>query len=452
LLLAAACAGSEPLATSTAGAAAESAAAPVALALEQPFHPTADDWEPTVAADPLAPYVYLLTTRYGGRPACPRGCPDPAIILRVSSDGGATFGPESYICACRDIGAQNDPEIAVAADGTVYAAWLNDFVPGVVFSKSRDHGRSWTAPVRVMGTLPWSDKPWLTVSASGRDVYIAFNTSNSYIVASHDAGATFGEPVRTNRDDRYYYANGGFVAPSGVVTFSEASYAQSNTGPVSIHTMRSADGGRSWHTTLVDVVQEQPACISEGCPAEFYGPADALGGDASGGLVLAYNGALVPQGPQRIFVRRSGDGGASWSPRMDISGAPAGANGAFPAAAGGGSGDFRIWYMDDRNGPAGWNAWFRRSRDGGQTWSAEARLSNAPSGAPYKSAAGFAQPYGDYGGLAVTSSGASFAVWGEGRSYNGPGGSWFNRTGAPAATEPLLAALDRTSGTGPGGR
>jgi hypothetical protein len=28
-----------------------------------------DDWEPAVAADPSAPYVYLLTTRYGTRRA-----------------------------------------------------------------------------------------------------------------------------------------------------------------------------------------------------------------------------------------------------------------------------------------------------------------------------------------------------------------------------------------------
>ena len=28
---------------------------------------TADDWEPAVATDPKAPYIYLLTTRYGTR-------------------------------------------------------------------------------------------------------------------------------------------------------------------------------------------------------------------------------------------------------------------------------------------------------------------------------------------------------------------------------------------------
>jgi hypothetical protein len=55
-------------------------------------------------------------------------------------------------------------------------------------------------------------------------------------------------------------------------------------------------------------------------------------------------------------------------------------------------------------------------------------LSNAPSGAPYKSPAGFRLPYGDYGGVAVTSTGATFAIWGEGRSYIGPGGSWLTQS------------------------
>jgi hypothetical protein len=42
-------------------------AAPAAgWAGEQVISPTADDWEPAIAADPHAPYVYLLATRYTG--------------------------------------------------------------------------------------------------------------------------------------------------------------------------------------------------------------------------------------------------------------------------------------------------------------------------------------------------------------------------------------------------
>lgn len=392
--------------------------------LERPMNQTEDDWEPTVAADPRAPYVYVLTTRYGGVPACPSACPDPALILRVSADGGATFGQDRYLCRCEGVPSQNDPQLAVAGDGTVFAAWLNGYVPGVMFAKSVDHGATWTAPRPVMGPLPWSDKPILVAAYNARDIYIAFNSSDSYVVSSHDGGATFGPPVRTNADERYYFAYGGVVTSAGDVIFSETSYTQTSTGPVFVHTIRSGDGGRSWRATRVDVVEEQPDCPDEGCPRDFLGPAAAIGGTPGGEMVLVYNGALMPKGAQRTFVRRSTDVGRTWSTRVDLSPPGASVNSAFPAAVGVAARDLRIWYMDNRNGADLWNVWSRRSTDGGATWSAESRLSNAPDGAPYKSAGGFAHPYGDYGGAAVTSSGITVADWGEGMSYVGPGGTW----------------------------
>src|SRR5215510_14182921 len=62
---------------------------------------TGNDWEPAIAADPNAPYVYLLHNRYGGPDACAHGCPDPAMILHVSRDGGKTWRPERYLCRCK---------------------------------------------------------------------------------------------------------------------------------------------------------------------------------------------------------------------------------------------------------------------------------------------------------------------------------------------------------------
>ena len=385
-----------------------------------------DDWEPAVAADPAAPYVYVLTTRYGGKKAC-SDCPDPALILAVSSDGGTTFGPDRFLCACTGIGGQNDPQIEVARDGSVYAAWLNDYDPGVVFSRSTDHGRTWSAPVTLKTpAIDFGDKPALAISPTGRDVYVAWNASDSYVSVSHDFGATFAAPVKTNADTRYWFAYGGAVAPDGTVTFSETTYTQDSTGPVRIEAIRSTDGGKHWHETLVDTVAEQPPCVSAGCPIEFYGPSALLAMDATGRLVVMYQGASVTAGPQRVYVRRSTDGGKTWSGRTDIDGGPTGTNAAFGGAAGTGHGDIRLWYQDDRNGPAGWDTWFRRSTDGGVTWSTEARLSDRPNGAPYKSAAGFGQPYGDYGEIAITNTGRSIAVWGEGTSYDGPGGTWYD--------------------------
>ena len=54
-----------------------------------------DDWEPAVATDPKAPWVYLLTTRYGVvPPGCTSHCPSPFIALAISSDGGSSFGSQ----------------------------------------------------------------------------------------------------------------------------------------------------------------------------------------------------------------------------------------------------------------------------------------------------------------------------------------------------------------------
>ena len=49
------------------------------------------------------------------------------------------------------------------------------------------------------------------------------------------------------------------------------------------------------------------------------------------------------------------------------------------------------------------------------------------SGAAYKHADGFDEVYGDYGEIAITSAGKTIATWGEGLSWVGPGGVWFNR-------------------------
>jgi hypothetical protein len=54
------------------------------------------------------------------------------------------------------------------------------------------------------------------------------------------------------------------------------------------------------------------------------------------------------------------------------------------------------------------------------------KISDATSGAGYKSAAGYQETYGDYGEIGVTNTGKTFAAWGEGFSWSGPGGVWFN--------------------------
>jgi hypothetical protein len=77
--------------------------------------------------------------------------------------------------------------------------------------------------------------------------------------------------------------------------------------------------------------------------------------------------------------------------------------------------------------PDAWNVWYRSSSNGGASWSSPVKINDAPAGASgYIDANGFGEIYGDYGEIAVTNAGKTVAIWGEGFSYTGPGGSWFN--------------------------
>src|SRR5207244_1417709 len=80
-----------------------------------------DDWEPSIAADPAAPYVYVMYNRYGGAKACAH-CPSPAMLVQTSSDAGATWGSPHFICTCSGVPAQYDPVLRVTSTGTVYAS------------------------------------------------------------------------------------------------------------------------------------------------------------------------------------------------------------------------------------------------------------------------------------------------------------------------------------------
>ncbi len=410
--------------TSARNAAQPVTSAPAAgWAAEKLWNATADDWEPAIAADSSSDWVYQATTRYGGAKACQQ-CPDPAIIVRASSDGGLTWGADRFICACRNTKAQNDPQLAVATNGTIYAAWLNDYNPGVVFSRSADRGVTWSPPISVKGKgLSFSDKPILAISPTGQDVYIAWNASDSYVSTSHDAGATFVR-VKTNADALYWFAEGGVVAPNGTVLFSESAENQNATGPVQLAVVRSANGGASWTTTVIDTSQQQPACTVPSCSADFFASQAGIGVDPAGKLMVVYTLNTVAGAPKDLYVRTSADG-LSWSPPAEI-GQNTGDAG-FPVIEAAGANDFRIAWQDDRNGPTSWNTWYRRTTDGGASWSAAVRLSDATSGAAYKNPGGYQFPYGDYFDLDVTRSGSNVLIWSEGSNYVGPGGSWFTR-------------------------
>jgi hypothetical protein len=393
---------------------------------------TGDQWEPAIAADGHG-HLYVLYPQYGAVPDCP-ACTAPTIALTISSDNGATWQPSKALLPFPT--GQFDPQIAVdpVDRQTVYASWLQNEKRDIIVARSLDFGRNWTYSWADRG-LEDADKPVLAVR--GPNVYAGFNHEGEFFVAaSHDAGQTFGVVrVNPNAAPGWALAGGATVDPAGSVYFGWTAYARQevSTRPVSVFVSRSADGGRTWSTALLDLSSAPPECDEQSCQTGYLGAQIALASDAPGALYALWNSGLTNGGPESIYFSSSTTGGASWSTRTNVSTASDGVEHAFPAIVAGASGDVRIAWMDARAREPGdpdhrlWNTYFRSSTNGGATWSAVTRLSSPARGYDYILPRGFRFPFGDYFGLAIDSDGATHAVWGEGRNYKSPGSIWYAR-------------------------
>ena len=277
---------------------------------EYPVDTAWDDWEPAIAADPNSAYVYVLVTRYGAPKPCPGNCPTPFIVLEISSDNGKTWSEGKPLCACKGSG-QYDPIIEVVpSTGHVYAIYMNGF--NVLFTKSTDHGKTWSAPVPTWGNVSWNDKPVLAMSDDGKDVYVSWNGptgGDPWAAQSHDAGVTWTQTKLVD-SHRYFFAFDADVASDGTVYFSESSLVYTSAGngsdvidTIDHHVFISRDKGASWENKLVASVQPGVVCDAAGCGPDFYVGHTALSVDASGAVVLLYDGATSARRPSDDLCR-----------------------------------------------------------------------------------------------------------------------------------------------------
>ena len=230
-----------------------------------------------------------------------------------------------------------------------------------------------------------------------------------------------------NTDDRPGWSLLGAVtvdsAGNAYVVWASYSKAGGARGMVNLYVARSADGGKTWNPSLLDVSAAAPECGTEECSEAYLGAQVALATDAGGTLYAAWSAGTLKMGPQRIYFSSSTNHGENWLRRVSLSYAEPGVEHAFPAIVAGSNGDVRVAWMDARNAPY-WNTYYRSSSNGGATWAEEIRLSSYVPGYRYIGKKGFRFPFGDYFGMTIDNHEDTHVVWGEGLNYQAPGSIW----------------------------
>jgi hypothetical protein len=388
------------------------AATPV-FSTEQPFS-MGSDWEPSLIADPNSSYIYMVAVRDHDN------INKSKIMMRVSSDNGATYGSEFQVCAANCNGYQTDPHLLVGPDGTLFLTYLHGGNK-IAFMRSTNHGQTWTeTPVPVTNGIGWQDYPWPVISPNMQEVYISSIGSNSaYMNVSHDYGVTFGDPIAISRTDdpqdkRWVYGNGG-AAKANAVYYAETTSTRQYDGTIAINCRYSNDLGATWERVNIEnSVQGSIQAMN------------SLAIDKNGQtLYFAYSSSSVVGEPKKLYFKKGTnctDLGAATV--LNVEG-----DSNFPVVvAGNVPGDVRVTWQDDRNGANRYNTYYIESKDYGVTWTAPVKLSNETNlyaWAPYKFLNGYFLPYGDYTALTVDQNGKAHAIWGEGFSRSMPGGSWF---------------------------
>jgi len=319
-----------------------------------------------------------------------------------SGDGGRTWTraalpvpDDAPRCAASIRGEQCPfaPDIAFAPDGTLYAVYVNLTGQGnrpdnLWVARSVDGGRSFEAPVRVAGPLTF--QPRLAVDPKG-PVYVTWLQGHEtvlngfaqpfpYVVAvrSDDGGRSFSSPVRVSDPARERLGS-----PTGVVDSQgrlvvlyedfkdnrrDFSYLEGPPAerPFALVVTSSTDGGRSFFKgTEIEsnvVATRRFLIFLPEAPTLARGPDDEL-------YVAWADGR---NGDEDVFLRRSGDGGRSWSEAVRVNDNPEGdgTDQLLPKVAVAPDGRVDVLFLDRRHDPADvqTDAYLASSGDGGRTF------------------------------------------------------------------------------------
>jgi hypothetical protein len=355
--------------------------------------------------------------------------PDPGYPDDISTEGVAS--PAHGTCA-----AAGDPTQALDAEGNLFYAFIcfnrSKPVNGAVYvAKYTDHGADYVRTVLVKSGTPsglfltglFQDKINLTVDqttgAHGGNVYVAwsqydgFAPTNAVLFSrSTDGGLTYSTPVKVTPKEQGTASFADLaVGPDGTVWLTFLTYPSSSRPTADVWLQASTNGGLSFakpiniasielfdsnqfagETGTVDCGDGPFVCESGFTFSRFFSNS-AVAADEDGVHVVW--ASELPSGQNKVFVRSSADGGATWTdPPATLDGVADGHQW-FPDVASA-DGTLTVIFYDSRADPAydpdippgntgaGTNsgdvvaAMIAESSDGGATWT-ETKIGSARS-------------------------------------------------------------------------
>lgn len=358
--------------------------------------------------------------------------------VSMSTDRGAHFTRTDLPGTIQGVSYASaaDPSLVFDGAGNAYFAYMvaqgtlgETYHPVVAVRKA---GQSqWAGAFLVAGTTEDDDKAYISADArregryAGR-IYLAWDRNyqdgSQTIMLSHsDEGQEWAPPIRVDdpatSSGSSIYATPA-VGPNGEVYVVWNDYGQANGG--SLRVDKSLDGGGTFgHDVVVTDLRLnlQPDLAN---PASVYAiPAQATRGIAACPSI----GVDVSTGPRRgwiyvcygdrapgkshddvdVFVRRSSDGGTTWSAPVEVNDDNSATSQFLPSmSVDPVDGSLNVCWYDCRNDPANVKAdvYYARSTNGGMTFEPNVRVSSVSSDESQDVADPLNQ-FGDYLGIAA---------------------------------------------------
>jgi hypothetical protein len=372
-----------------------------------------------------------------------------AASVRPSESVRYKVGPISHVSVGCPGGTGDISEAVDRARHYVYQEFEGcEHSNGIGFARSTNGGHSYTRPVPLPHSYGGWD-PWLAVAPDGT-LYAAFmktadHRTYPFIEVSHDYGRTFDVEQSLRPAKSHNWGDADYLA----VSASGALYVAWGYGPSNAEVKsRCSPTGSCWADAgdLNVVVQRSTDEGRTFTPISVVNPGYPNGGADEGQVAVAPDGAVdvLYQGYEVVnrktlklangheYFTTSADGGKRWSAPVEV-GASAGKmtinewwnDGSIATDSAG-----NLYATWDTQGKAGNRrtdiGWVSFSTDGGKTWSAPIRVTPGERYVPHITQVAGAGPGRAYVGWLTDSDPRGYALYLRTFSIGGNGGGWLS--------------------------